>query len=307
MTNVLTMPASGADATTGVRRRGFFFPSKLFRRGGVLCATQLVAHGVLLAAAFAVLFPFYWMVATSFKAPDEVFTGSFHWLPETFVGMTNYVAALEKADLALFALNGLVVCLGVLLVQCAVALPAGWALARYDFRGKRALFVVVLLGLAVPIQAPAIPLFLGLAEFDLLDTFFALMFPFFLSVFAIFLFRQAFMSFPEEIVLAARTDGVSEAGILWRMAVPSIRPQIAAFAVFSFVAHWNDLYWPLIVVTTPEMVTPPLGLAQFADPETGTNFGALMAAATLMVLPVTIFFAILQKDFMEGMTRAGVK
>jgi multiple sugar transport system permease protein len=169
------------------------------------------------------------------------------------------------------------------------------------------LFLIVLLGLAVPIQAPAIPLFIALATFDLLDTFFALMFPFFLSVFAIFLFRQAFKTFPDDIVLAARLDGMKEWEILWRVATPSIKPQIAAFAVFSFVAHWNDLYWPLIVVTSPDMVTPPLGMAQFSDPETGTNFGALMAAATVMVIPVVLFFAVMQRHFMESVTQSGIK
>lgn len=281
--------------------------AKLFSRDGAASPGQLATHGLLLLAAFVTLFPFYWMVATSFRLPEEVFTGTFHWLPQNWAGLKNYADALDKADLFVFMRNGLTVCFGVLIVQLLVALPAAWALARYDFRGKRLFFVIVLLGLAVPIQAPAIPLFMGLAEFNLLDTFFALMFPFFLSVFAIFLFRQAFMTFPEDIVLAARMDGMKEWEILWRIAVPSVRPQIAAFAVFSFVAHWNDLYWPLIVVTSPELVTPPLGMAQFSDPETGTNFGALMAAAVLMVLPVLAFFTFMQRDFMAAVTQSGVK
>ena len=281
--------------------------AKLFFRDGAASPGQLATHGLLLLAAFVTLFPFYWMVATSFRPPEEVFTGTFNWLPQNWAGLKNYADALNKADLFVFMRNGLTVCFGVLIVQLLVALPAAWALARYDFRGKRLFFVIVLLGLAVPIQAPAIPLFMGLAEFNLLDTFFALMFPFFLSVFAIFLFRQAFMTFPEDIVLAARMDGMKEWEILWRIAVPSVRPQIAAFAVFSFVAHWNDLYWPLIVVTSPELVTPPLGMAQFSDPETGTNFGALMAAAVLMVLPVLAFFTFMQRDFMAAVTQSGVK
>lgn len=243
---------------------------------------QLIIHALLLIAAFITLFPFYWMVITSFKTPNEVFTSVFHWLPQVWNGTENYLAAVSKAPIFTFMRNGLIVCFGVLTCQLLVAIPTGWALARYDFRGKKLLFLIVLLGLAVPIQAPAIPLFIALATFDLLDTFFALMFPFFLSVFAIFLFRQAFKTFPDDIVLAARLDGMKEWEILWRVATPSIKPQIAAFAVFSFVAHWNDLYWPLIVVTSPDMVTPPLGMAQFSDPETGTNFGALMAAATVM-------------------------
>ena len=281
--------------------------TKLFLRQGPLSPSQCLTHVFLLGSAFLILFPFYCMITTSFREPSEVFMGTFHWLPQNFVGFSNYVTAIEKTHLLRFGLNGLVVCIGVLVMQLAVAVPAAWSLARYDFNGKGLFFLFVLLGLAVPIQAPAIPLFMGLAAMDLLDTFFALMFPFFLSVFAIFLFRQAFMSFPEEIILAARMDGMSEAAILWKVALPALRPQVAAFAVFSFVAHWNDLYWPMIVITSPDMVTPPLGLAQFSDPETGTNFGSLMAAATLMVLPVMAFFGLFQKDFMEGVTHSGVK
>ena len=175
---------------------------------------QLIIHALLLIAAFITLFPFYWMVITTFKTP-----------------------AVSKAPIFTFMRNGLIVCFGVLACQLLVAIPTGWALARYDFRGKKLLFLIVLLGLAVPIQAPAIPLFIALATFDLLDTFFALMFPFFLSVFAIFLFRQAFKTFPDDIVLAARLDGMKEWEILWRVATPSIKPQIAAFAVFTFIGR----------------------------------------------------------------------
>ena len=178
---------------------------------------QLIIHALLLIAAFITLFPFYWMVITSFKTPNEVFTSAFHWLPQVWNGTENYLAAVSKAPIFTFMRNGLIVCFGVLACQLLVAIPTGWALARYDFRGKKLLFLIVLLGLAVPIQAPAIPLFIALATFDLLDTFFALMFPFFLSVFAIFLFRQAFKTFPDDIVLAARLDGMKEWEILWRV------------------------------------------------------------------------------------------
>ena len=138
---------------------------------------QLIIHALLLIAAFITLFPFYWMVITSFKTPNEVFTSAFHWLPQVWNGTENYLAAVSKAPIFTFMRNGLIVCFGVLACQLLVAIPTGWALARYDFRGKKLLFLIVLLGLAVPIQAPAIPLFIALATFDLLDTFFALMFP----------------------------------------------------------------------------------------------------------------------------------
>ncbi|AHG65348.1 carbohydrate ABC transporter permease [Advenella mimigardefordensis] len=269
--------------------------------------SSCLRHGVLLALALIMLFPFYWMIVTAFRPAQEVFSGSFSWLPQQFVGWDNFRTALADAPLLRYMLNGAIVCLGVLLVQLATAIPCGWALARYRFRGDRILFGAVLLGLCIPIQVPAIPLFLGLAATDMLNTYFALMVPFFLSVFAIFLFRQSFRIFPEDIVQAARLDGLSEMAILWQIVVPASKPAIAAFSVFSVTSHWNDLYWPLIVITNAELMTPPLGLASFADPEIGANFGALMASATIVTLPLMILYLFIQRHFIQGVTNTGVK
>lgn len=264
-------------------------------------------HALLILLAFLMLFPFYWMLVTSFRPAHEVFSGAFHWLPQTFVGLENYRTALSQAPLFKYMLNGAIVCLGVLFVQVVTAAPCAWALAKYQFPGRNALFSIVLLGLCVPIQVTAIPLFLGLAKANLLDTYFALMLPFFISVFAIFLFRQAFKSFPDDIVQAARLDGMSEFSILWTIVVPANKPVIAAFSIFSVTAHWNDLYWPLIVITSQELMTPPLGMAVFADPEIGSNFGVLMAAATIITVPLMLIYVVMQKQFIRGITGTGVK
>lgn len=272
-----------------------------------LTLSSCLRHGTLLVLALFMLFPFYWMIVTAFRPAQEVFSGSFSWLPQQFVGWDNFRTALTDAPLLRYMLNGVIVCAGVLVVQLATAIPCGWALARYRFRGDRLLFGAVLLGLCIPIQVPAIPLFLGLAATDLLNTYFALMVPFFLSVFAIFLFRQSFKIFPEDIVQAARLDGLSEMAILWQIVVPASKPAIAAFSVFSVTSHWNDLYWPLIVITNAELMTPPLGLASFADPEIGANFGALMASATIVTLPLMILYLFIQRHFIQGVTNTGVK
>jgi len=266
-----------------------------------------LTHSILILLAFAMLFPFYWMLVTVFRPAQEVFSGSFHWLPQTFIGLENFHTALSQAPLLQVMINGVIVCIGVLVVQIVTSVPFAWALGKYRFPGKSVLFSIVLLGLCVPIQVPAIPLFLGLAQVDMLDTYFSLMFPFFLSVFAIFLFRQAFKSFPEDIIQAARLDGMSDFSILWRIVVPANKPVIAAFSVFSITAHWNDLYWPLIVITSEEMMTPPLGMASFADPAIGANFGALMAAATLITAPIMLIYTLMQKQFIQGVTNTGVK
>ena len=270
-------------------------------------ASLLVVHGILITGAVFILLPFVWMTITSIKSPAEIFAVDFSLWPKRFSGAENYGFALTRAPLLRFALNGLVVCAGILVVQILVAVPCAYALAKLRFPGRTLLFALVLLGLCIPIQVPALPLYMGLARLGLLNTYFAIMMPFFLSVFAIFLFRQFFKGYPDEIIHAARLDGMGEFEIVWRIVVPSAWPAIAAFAVFSFVAHWNDLYWPLIVVSDRNLATPPLGMMFFADAETGSNYGVLTAAATVLTAPLVIAFLVARRRFIEGITMTGIK
>jgi multiple sugar transport system permease protein len=269
--------------------------------------TLLLVHGFLLAGALFVVLPFVWMVVTSIKPPDEIFTATLRLWPRHFNGVENYRYALTSAPLLRFAFNGLVVCAGILTVQLLVAIPCAYALARLRFPGRNLLFMLTLLALAIPVQVPALPLYIALANIGLLNTYVSMMVPFFLSVFAIFLLRQFFKGFPEDILQAARLDGMSELEIVWRIVVPSAWPAIAAFAVFSFVAHWNDLYWPLIVITDANLATPPLGMMFFADAETGSNYGALTAAATILTAPLVLAFLLARRQFIAGITMTGVK
>jgi multiple sugar transport system permease protein len=276
------------------------------RRARHLVALLLV-HGFLLAGAAFILLPFVWMLVTSIKPPDEIFTATLRLWPHRLNAVENYGHALTSAPLLRFALNGLIVCGGILAVQLLVAIPCAYALAKLRFPGRNVLFVLTLLALAIPVQVPALPLYIVLANVGLLNTYVSMMVPFFLSVFAIFLLRQFFKGFPDDILQAARLDGMSELEIVWRIVVPSAWPAIAAFAVFSFVAHWNDLYWPLIVISDAQLAPPPLGMMFFADAETGSNYGALTAAATILTTPLVIAFLLARRQFIAGITMTGVK
>jgi multiple sugar transport system permease protein len=267
----------------------------------------VLVHGVLLAGAAFMLLPFVWMIATSLKPPEEVFSATLHLFPTRFHGAENYGFALTQAPLVRFALNGAIVCLGILAVQLLVAIPCAYALAKLRFPGRDTLFVLVLLALAIPVQVPALPLYIALAETSLLNTYLSMMLPFLFSAFAVFLLRQFFKSYPDDILQAARLDGMGELEIVWRIVVPSAWPAIAAFSVFSVVAHWNDLYWPLIVITDSKLATPPLGMMLFADAETGSNYGALMAAAAMLTAPLVIVFLLARRWFIAGVTMTGVK
>jgi multiple sugar transport system permease protein len=266
-----------------------------------------LVHGILIAGAVFMLLPFAFMLVTSIKPPAEVFEATFRLWPRNFYGLQNYASALTTAPLLRFMLNGLIVCGGILIVQLLVAIPCAYALAKLRFPGRRVLFALVLLGLCIPIQVPSLPLYMALAEVGMLNTYFSMMMPFFLSVFAIFLFRQFFKSYPDEIIQAARLDGVGEFEIVWRIVVPSAWPAIAAFSVFSIVAHWNDLYWPLIVISDTKLAPPPLGMMFFADSEVGSNYGALSAGATIITAPLVIAFLIARRRFIAGITMTGIK
>lgn len=269
--------------------------------------SKLLAHAVLLTASAFILLPFVWMLLTSIKPQSEIFSAQLRLWPQQFHGLQNYSFALQEAPLLRFALNGAIVCLGILAVQLLVAIPCAYALAKLRFLGRGLLFTLILLSLAIPIQVPALPLYIGLAWAGQLDSYFSLMLPFFLSAFAIFLLRQFFKGYPDDIIHAARMDGMGEFEIVWRIVTPSALPAIAAFSVFSVVAHWNDLYWPLIVIASNERATPPLGMLLFADAETGSNYGALTAAATILTTPLILIFILARRRFIQGVTMTGVK
>lgn len=265
----------------------------------------IASHGVLLAGALVMVLPFIWMLVTSVRPPHEIFEGSLLPWPRTFYGWGHYEAALLNVPLLRFMVNGVIICSGILIVQIGVAVPAAYALAKLHFFGKEALWVGTLAALSVPIQVTALPIYIALATAGFLNTYFAIMLPFFLSVFAIFLLRQAFKTFPDEIIHAARLDGLSELEIIWRIVLPSYKSTLAAFSIFSVVAHWNDLYWPMIVISETKLAPPPLGMMFFANAESGSDYGALMAGATLLTMPLVMIFLFARKRFIEGLTISG--
>ena len=289
------LPLTAAPATSPVLAR--------LRRA----VSQVLVHGFLLAGAVFMLLPFVWMLVTSIKPPAEIFSATLSLWPRQFYGVENYRFALTTAPLLRFAANGIFICGCILAVQLLVAIPCAYALAKLRFPGRQLLFVLTLLALAIPVQVPALPLYIALANLNLLNTYFSMMVPFFLSAFAIFLLRQFFKSFPDDIINAARLDGMGEFEIVWRIVTPSAWPAIAAFAVFSIVAHWNDLYWPLIVISDGKLAPPPLGMMIFADAETGSNYGALTAAATVLTAPLVVTFLFARRHFIAGITMTGVK
>ncbi|EPE93906.1 carbohydrate ABC transporter permease [Rhizobium grahamii] len=264
--------------------------------------SRIASHAVLLSGAIIMVFPFIWMVLASGTPESEIFNGGLLPVPTLAGTAQNYGAALTAIPLLRFMANGFVVCLAILILQIAVAIPCGYALAKLAFPGRPLLLGAVLLGLLVPVQIPTIPIYVALAKSGLLDTYPALILPWIISVFAIFLFRQFFVTFPDEVLDAARLDGFSEFSIAWRIMLPAAWPAVASFSIFSIVAHWNDLYWPLVVTTNPDMMMPSLGIAYFRQAgDGGGQVGALMAGGVIVTAPLAALFLSMQRHFIRGL------
>lgn len=268
---------------------------------------NLLRHAVLLAACALVLVPFAWMLSTASKPETEIFLDEIRWIPQRFHFVENLTLAFTKAPLGRYILNGVIVTVTIFVLQVVIALPCAYALAKLRFRGQKALFALVLLCILIPAQAIAVPLFLLFHHLGILDSYAALVAPWIISVFGIFLMRQFFLTVPNDLIDAARMDGLSELAIVWRVMLPSAIPAVTAFGIFSVVAHWNDYFWPLIALNSEHLYTPPLGVTVFRNQEAGTAYGPLMAAATAIVAPLVVAFLLAQRRFIEGITFTGLK
>lgn len=300
-----------------VEAQGFRFPwSETFK------------HAVLILGAVVVLLPFYVMVSYSLKSPSEIAQGTGGLIgtqapfrddfcvklgnavddcmvnPATY----NYTTAFEKAPLLRYLANGVIVTVSIFLIQVLVALPCAYALAKLRFWGREAVFGLVLFCLLIPVHAIALPLYVMLAKLGLTNSYAALIVPWTISVFGIFLMRQFFMTVPDDLIDAARMDGMTELRIVWTVMLPTAVPALLAFGIFSVVAHWNDYFWPRIVITGDRsLFTPPLGLREFRGDADGDNYGPMMATACVIVTPLIVAFLLAQRRFVEGITLSGMK
>jgi multiple sugar transport system permease protein len=275
---------------------------------GILRAwDQGVLQSSIILIGLVTLFPFFWMLGSSLKPPQEIFQPGLNLMPQA-VTLENYVMALTKAPLWRYLLNGVIVSGGILLLQFAVIIPAAFAFARLTFPGRDFLFAFVLASLVIPDYVTAIPNFLLLSHFGLINTYAALILPFVGSAFGIFLMRQFFRQIPNEILDAAWLDGCTIVQAVWHVLLPMTRPALAAFGIFSVVTHWNDFFWPLVVIQSNRMYTPPAGIAYFAAGEgLAANWGVIMAATAIIVAPLILMFLFARRQFIESLAHISLK
>jgi multiple sugar transport system permease protein len=267
-----------------------------------LRAFDLISYPILTLLALLCLVPFAWMLLTSFKPEDELF-GNALGLPST-LAWENYPRAFTFFPFVRFLLNTLVLAVGGTLLHLLTSCLAAYAFARMRFRLREPLFLLYLGTLMVPQQVTIVPLFLMLRSVGLVDTFWALILPGAFHALGVFLLRQFFLTIPRELEESAFMDGAGRLRILWQIILPLSRPALATLAVFTFVREWNQFLWPLIVTTSPEMRTLPVGLSQFTG-QYGTEWHLLMAASTATLLPTLLVFFAAQRHFVRGIALTG--
>ncbi|MBI1299659.1 ABC transporter permease subunit [bacterium] len=274
---------------------------------------------VLTVGAIIFALPFFWMLLTSLKTDRQVRTIPLIWWPDPFI-IEPYIRAWVGANFKTYTLNSLVVSTGAATINALISALMGYTLARLYFRGRTFMFSLILSTIMVPSQIAFIPMFLLVARLPffggnnwlgqggsgLLDTYFGLMAPHFVTAFGVFLMRQYMLGFPKELEDAARVDGASEFMIFWRIMLPLSVPALITLFMLHFTGVWNDLLWPLVITNSEAMRTLPLGLTQLRGAQY-TEWNMVMAGTAISVIPTIIIFIIGQSYFQRSVAITGIK
>lgn len=263
--------------------------------------------------------PFFWMFVSSLKPNSELFSATPKILPDK-VTLKHYQDAITTGGFSKYFINSIVVALLSMSINVVFCSLAGYAFARLNFPFKNFFFLLLLSTMMIPVQVTLVPTFLivknfplvggnnilGVGGTGLMDTYTGLIIPHVMNAFGVFIMRQFYMQFPRELSEAARIDGAGELNIFLRIFLPLGRPSMAALAIFTFTQAWDDFLWPLVVTSSSEMRTLQLGLEVFKNRYTA-DWGPLMAATTLSIIPVLIIFVTFQKYFTDTALTSGIK
>lgn len=255
--------------------------------------------------SLAMLLPLIWMLFTSVKPESEIVQFPPKLFPQSFT-FQHYADVWDRIPFARLYLNTIIFAGGVTVLSLLFDSMTAYALARLNFRGSNVIFIFVLVMLMMPFQVTLIPLYDLLANLGWTDTLHGLIVPRATNAFGIFFLRQFFLGLPKDLEEAARVDGAGEFRIYRQIILPLAVPALLTLGLFHFMYNWNDLLWPLLINQDPNMQTLPSGLAQFMGQHV-VEYGLLMAASVMALLPVIVFFLFIQRTFVEGVATTGIK
>ena len=270
-------------------------------------ATKILHTAVMLLLLAAIIFPFLWLFVSSFKLEKEIIS----WPPTLFSStgtytLANYTKVFNTIPLWKYIFNTVIFAGGVVLSQLLFDSMAAYAMARLHFKGKKLLSYLVLLAMMIPFQVYMIPLFFEVNALGLLDTFWGLILPRMVMPFGIFLMRSSFVGLPRDLEEAARIDGVSEIGIFFRIMLPLVKPGLLTLAIITLMNNWNDLLYPMMLTSNPQMRTLSAGLALFTG-ENVFSYGPILAGTVISIIPLLVAYIFAQKYFISGVAMSGMK
>ena len=252
------------------------------------------------------IFPFLWMISTSLQTFRETLSFPPTWIPAS-PQWVNFVDAMKAGPFLTYAKNSVVVTGAIIIIQFLVMIPAAYAFAKYKFHGKNLFFGMILLAFMIPGQVTFIPVYLMMADWGLIKTLLPQIIPFMSNAFGIFLLRQYFMQIPEEIVEAARLDNAGEFKIMRKIMIPMSMPALATIGLFSFVSHWNEYFWPLIMTDSAAIRPLTLGIAMLRETEGISNWHIIMAGNVILVVPILLVYLFCSKQIVKAFVYSGIK
>ncbi|MDE0545376.1 carbohydrate ABC transporter permease [Microbacterium sp. C7(2022)] len=290
-----------AITAPGHRRRSTPVRDRAKRR-----VNSVFLHVILVVAGIAMVFPFLWMLLTSFKTLPQLLQDPLKFLPDPWT-LDNYVEAWTAVPFGQAYINSIYIAVLVVIGTLITSAMAGYGFARIPFRGSRVLFIVFLATQMIPAQVTLIPFYLLMSQFGWVDSHLALIVPGMLAnPFAVFLMRQFVLSLPKELEEAAIVDGAGRWRIFWSVILPNLKPGLAALSIIVSLSVWNAFLFPLVLLNTPDLFTVPLLLTAFQGQFGSVNYGLVMAASAIATVPMLIVFVIGQRRILNSMAASGL-
>jgi len=277
-------------------------PPDTSRRDKVL---NILSFVCLILAVLIWIAPFAWAIDTAFKPESQTTTVPVSWFP-THWTLDAFTSVLSAGGLPRWFFNSLLTSVVITVVTVLFSSLVAFSLSRINFRGRRVIFWLIMAGIMVPGEALIVPLFMEVNSFKMINTYWAIILPQLASPIAVFIFKQFFDGLPHELEEAALIDGASRLRVYWQLWMPLSRPAIAAVAIFTFINSWNNFLWPLIAITSTEMMTIPIGLATVQS-SYGVRYAQIMATSVLAALPLLLLFVFFQRQIVQGIASTGIK
>ena len=270
-----------------------------FIKNGLNSILKLLVIGI-----FA--FPFLWMLSMSLQTQKETMS-----MPITIIPATpqwqNFIEAWNSGPFGTYLLNSIIIIVSIIVIQMIIMVPASYAFAKYEFTGKKILFGLVLIAFMTPTQITFLPIYYMMSDAGLLKTLLPQILPFMTNAFGVFLLRQYFMQVPDELIEAAKLDNASELKIVYRIMMPLSKPALSTVILFSFVSHWNEYFWPLIMTNTTEVRPLTIGISMLKDTEGLMNWNIIMAGNMILVFPILIVYLFASKYIIRAFAYSGIK